>query len=107
MFGDYKYGNREFNNQIKWKEGINYQLLHSYELIVPEGTGELSGLHIIDPVPEAFHQVQKNWNLEFSRLSYTKTSHTKTPHTKNSYTKTSHQAAFCSDKRKNDREGRK
>ena len=107
VFGDYKYGNREFNNQIKWKEGINYQLLHSYELIVPEGTGELSGLHIIDPVPEAFHQVQKNWNLEFSGLSYTKTYHTKTPHTKNSYTKTSHQATFRSDKRKNDREGRK
>ena len=89
------------------KAGINYQLLHSYELIVPEGTGELSGLHIIDPVPEAFHQVQKNWNLEFSGLSYTKTYHTKTPHTKNSYTKTSHQATFRSDKRKNDREGRK
>ena len=92
MFGDYKYGNREFNNQIKWKEGINYQLLHSYELIVPEGTGELSGLHIIDPVPEAFHQVQKNWNLEFSGLSYTKTFH---------------QTASRLDKRKNDREGRK
>ena len=107
VFGDYKYGNREFNNQIKWKEGINYQLLHSYELIVPEGTGELSGLHIIDPVPEAFHQVQKNWNLEFSGLSYTKTSHTKTPHIKNSYTKTFHQVASRSDKRKNDREGRK
>ena len=91
VFGDYKYGNREFNNQIKWKEGINYQLLHSYELIVPE----------------AFHQVQKNWNLEFSGLSYTKTSHTKTPHIKNSYTKTFHQVASRSDKRKNDREGRK
>ena len=91
--------------------------MHSYELIVPEGTGELSGLHIIDPVPEAFHQVQKNWNLEFSGLSYTKTSHTKTPHTKtphiknsytkNSYIKTSHQTASRLDKRKNDREGRK
>ena len=45
----------------------------AHELIVPEGTGELSGLHIIDPVPEAFHQVQKNWNLEFSGLSYTQT----------------------------------
>ena len=107
VFGDYKYGNREFNNQVKWKEGINYQLLHSYELIVPEGTGELSGLHIIDPVPEAFHQVQKNWNLEFSGLSYTKTSHTKTPHIKNSYTKTFHQVASRSDKRNNDKEGRK
>ena len=53
VFGDYKYGNREFNNQIKWKEGINYQLLHSYELIVPEGTGELSGLHIIDQIGRA------------------------------------------------------
>ena len=79
---------------------------------MPEGTGELSGLHIIDPVPEAFHQVQKNWNLEFSGLSYTKTSHTKTPHIKNSYTKnsyikTSHQTASRLDKRKNDREGRK
>ena len=76
-------------------------------MIVPEGTGELSGLHIIDPVPEAFHQVQKNWNLEFSGLSYTKTSHTKTPHIKNSYTKTFHQVASRSDKRNNDKEGRK
>lgn len=73
VFGDYKYGNRDFNNQIKWKDGVNYQLLHSYELIVPEKAGELSGLHITDPVPEAFHQVQKRWNLEVPDLSYTKT----------------------------------
>ena len=70
VFGDYKYGDREFNNQIKWKDGINYQLLHSYELVVPKGEGELSGLHIIDPVPKAFHQVQKRWDLDFSTLSY-------------------------------------
>lgn len=70
VFGDYKYGNRDFNNQIKWKDGVNYQLLHSYELIVPEGAGELSGLHIIDPVPEVFHKVQKRWNLEVPALSY-------------------------------------
>lgn len=72
VFGDYKYGNRDFNNQIKWKDGVNYQLLHSYELVVPEGTGELSGLHIIDPVPEAFYKVQKRWNLEVPALSYEK-----------------------------------
>lgn len=71
VFGDYKYGNRDFNNQIKWKDGVNYQLLHSYELIVPEGVGELSGLHLVDPVPETFHQVQKRWNLELSSLVYT------------------------------------
>lgn len=70
VFGDYKYGNRDFNNQIKWKDGVNYQLLHSYELVVPEGTGELSGLHIIDPVPEVFHKVQQRWGLEDSTLSY-------------------------------------
>lgn len=70
VFGDYKYGNRDFNNQIKWKDGVNYQLLHSYELVVPEGTGELSGLHIIDPVPEVFHKVQQRWGLEVSELSY-------------------------------------
>ena len=70
VFGDYKYGNRDFNNQIKWKDGVNYQLLHSYELVVPEGTGELSGLHIIDPVPEVFHKVQQRWDLEVPELSY-------------------------------------
>lgn len=70
VFGDYKYGHRDFNNQIKWKDGVNYQLLHSYELSVPEGGGELSGLHIIDPVPEVFHKVQKRWNLEVPELSY-------------------------------------
>ena len=70
VFGDYKYGNRDFNNQIKWKDGVNYQLLHSYELVVPEGTGELSGLHIIDPVPEVFHKVQQRWGLEVPELSY-------------------------------------
>lgn len=70
VFGDYKYGNRDFNNQIKWKDGVNYQLLHSYELVVPEDAGELSGLHIIDPVPEVFHKVQYRWGLEVSNLSY-------------------------------------
>lgn len=70
VFGDYKYGNRDFNNQIKWKDGVNYQLLHSYELVVPEGAGELSGLHIIDPVPKVFHKVQQRWGLEVSELSY-------------------------------------
>ena len=70
VFGDYKYGNRDFNNQIKRKDGVNYQLLHSYELVVPEGTGELSGLHIIDPVPEVFHKVQQRWGLEVPELSY-------------------------------------
>ena len=56
--------------KIKWKDGVNYQLLHSYELVVPEGTGELSGLHIIDPVPEVFHKVQTRWGLEVPELSY-------------------------------------
>ena len=49
---------------------MNYQLLHSYELVVPEGTGELSGLHIIDPVPEVFHKVRTRWGLEVPELSY-------------------------------------
>ena len=73
VFGDYKYGHRDFNNQIKWKDGINYQLLHSYELVVPEKTGELSGLRITDPVPEAFHLVQKRWNLDTDFLLYENT----------------------------------
>ena len=51
---------------------MNYQLLHSYELVVPEGTGEFSGMHIVDPVPEVFHKVQQRWGLEVPTLSYEK-----------------------------------
>lgn len=44
---------------------MNYQLLHSYELVVPEGTGELSGLHIIDPVPEVFIRCRQDGDWKF------------------------------------------
>lgn len=64
IFGDYKYGDRDFNNEIKRQDGINYQLLHSYELIVPDDAGALAGMHIVDPVPEIFHKTQKRWGLD-------------------------------------------
>lgn len=63
VLGDYKYGRRNANDPIKWSTGVNYQLLHSYELILPETEGQ-KGLHIIDPVPPDFCAVQKYLGLE-------------------------------------------
>lgn len=70
VLGDYKYGDRKTNDALKRQEGINYQLLHSYEIILPEDDGimsALSGLHITDPVPEYFSRVQKKMGLELKR----------------------------------------
>jgi 23S rRNA pseudouridine955/2504/2580 synthase len=36
LLGDYKYGNRSWNDRYKKRYGIESQLLHSYELIFPE-----------------------------------------------------------------------
>lgn len=42
--GDYKYGDRIFNEPFRKKYGIKDQLLHAYELQMPELSGVLSGL---------------------------------------------------------------
>lgn len=67
LFGDGKYGSRSFNETLRKEEGVKYQMLHSYELIVPKNLSlplkELEGLHVIDPVSTDFSNVLKNWNV--------------------------------------------
>lgn len=58
--GDYKYGDRGFNDKLKEQYGLSSQLLHSYRLCVPECGGALSGLsgkEIKAPLPSLFRKI--------------------------------------------------
>lgn len=62
VLGDYKYGDRKFNAPMKDKYKIEDQLLHAYELQLPQLTGalsDLSGRTIRAKIPEKFWTVIK------------------------------------------------
>ncbi|MCD8020734.1 MAG: RluA family pseudouridine synthase [Clostridiales bacterium] len=69
--GDYKYGDRAFNDMLKNEYGICYQMLHSYEIIIPEGVHlpitELEHLHVTAAPPKQFEQLLSRWHLEDQR----------------------------------------
>ncbi len=60
ILGDPKYGNRRVNALLKEKYGITNQLLHAYEIEMPEFAGVLNGISgrsfTADP-PETFNKV--------------------------------------------------
>lgn len=66
VLGDYKYGDRRENDCLKRKTGINYQMLHSYEMIIPRSIKPEGGkpLHIIDPPPQPFLQAMKVFEIK-------------------------------------------
>lgn len=61
--GDYKYGNRSFNDRLKKEYGLSSQLLHAYRLEFPKNCAgdleSLSGKVIKAPVPALFEQICK------------------------------------------------
>lgn len=63
LLGDYKYGDKSFNEQYRKKYQIASQLLHAYELVLPENMKEpfsgLSGKVFYAPVPPVFYKVIK------------------------------------------------
>ena len=67
VLGDYKYGNRQDNDRLKRASGINYQLLHSYELRIPEQVASVPeamwGFRITDPPPEPFVRAMEHFGL--------------------------------------------
>lgn len=82
VLGDGKYGNKEVNAWLGKKFGVKSQLLHSYEIRIPEDLTRrmerdkknysdheyalmesLEGLIIKDPVPENMNRVLKNLKL--------------------------------------------
>jgi len=69
ILGDAKYGDREENRSLM-REGIRWQMLHSYEMVFPScktgsDTAEdtLCGLRIVDDVPEVFLRLLKRYHL--------------------------------------------
>lgn len=63
VLGDYKYGDRAFNDRYKKKYQITSQMLHAYELVLPEDMGErfssLSGQRFFAEVPPVFYRLIK------------------------------------------------
>lgn len=62
LVGDYKYGNKIFNDNYKKMFNIEAQLLHSQRVEFPENCGRLSNLNhrvITAPLPPIFQQILK------------------------------------------------
>lgn len=60
LLGDYKYGDRGFNEYLKMQYGIEHQLLHAYQLEFPEMEApfeNLSGRVIVDEMPEIYERL--------------------------------------------------
>ena len=61
--GDYKYGDRAFNEELKKEYGLSSQLLHSARLCIPQCGGalsDISGKEIIAPLPLIFQRICKD-----------------------------------------------
>lgn len=57
LLGDYKYGDRHWNDKYKNKYGIKYQLLHAYRVEFPhldEPFSDISGREFLAPLPDIF-----------------------------------------------------
>lgn len=73
ILGDYKYGDRAWNETYRKKYGVKSQLLHAYRLVIPKSDGELAYLgekEYIAPKPALFTQIEKeeiHGNVEFQR----------------------------------------
>lgn len=61
LLGDYKYGDRSFNEQYHKKFRVEHQLLHAYKVVFPplsEPFEDISGSVFCAPVPEIFDRVR-------------------------------------------------
>jgi len=62
LLGDYKYGNRSFNDKLKKQYGLKSQLLHAYRVEFPRKLDELpecAGLVVTDPLPDLFVKLRR------------------------------------------------
>lgn len=60
LLGDYKYGDREWNDKYKKQYGIKHQILHAYKVVFPyleEPFTDVSGREFLAPMPEIFNKV--------------------------------------------------
>ncbi len=62
LLGDYKYGDKDFNDRYKKKYHINHQLLHAYRIEFPELKGEfedISNRVITSRLPKVFELLEE------------------------------------------------
>lgn len=60
LLGDYKYGDREWNDKYRKQYGIKHQLLHAYKVAFPyldEPFADISEREFLAPLPEIFNKV--------------------------------------------------
>lgn len=60
LLGDYKYGDREWNEKYRRQYGVKHQLLHAYKVIFPhleEPFTDISEREFLTPLPEIFNKV--------------------------------------------------
>ena len=61
LLGDYKYGDRAWNDRYKKEYGITHQLLHAYRIVfpkLPEPFTDISEKTFYAPMPEIFEKVR-------------------------------------------------
>ncbi len=67
IVGDYKYGNRRFNEKYRQKFGLENQLLHAYRLEMPKMNGEMSNIsekQFMAPLPHQFTKILQEEQIE-------------------------------------------
>lgn len=68
VIGDYKYGDLKINDQFKAKYHLKHQLLHAWQLVMPEAlTGQLAylkGRTFTAPCPPLFEKILKSEGLK-------------------------------------------
>lgn len=52
LAGDFKYGDRKLNDALRKKYGIRFQLLHAYELVIPD-----RNIDVTAPIPKEMMEV--------------------------------------------------
>lgn len=60
LIGDFKYGDRRFNQKYKERFGIQFQLLHAYRIVFPAMEApfdNLSNKELIAPLPSIFDRI--------------------------------------------------
>ena len=67
LIGDFKYGDRRINHTIKDRYGLQYQLLHAFQVIFPESSEPagraVSGKRFTADCPELFKKLQSELGL--------------------------------------------
>lgn len=73
LAGDYKYGNRGWNQKFKEAYGLESQLLHSYRLCMPQCGGALrvmSEKEYTAPAPQMFCRILKGEGAQYGDLEF-------------------------------------